>query len=245
MAEAVTYAQAPRCPRCTRLHLTTLPCWASTYASRLVATTLATKGRTCWLCGEPGADSADHRIPRSYGGDDSPENLWPAHGRCNSERGNSPPPGLAARIVVVTGEPTAARGWVDDHAKPGDFVVDHDALVRTLVADHEHAPPELVATAHTLARRARAGAMAAVYRLMAGPTVYVVEPEPTPERRRAFLAHGATFHDVGGSGGYRVESRHTRPLDGLEPPLVEGSARPADLVPEGASRRWLSEGPKP
>lgn len=242
MTEAVTYAQAPRCGRCTRLHLTTLPCWASTYAARLVAATLATKGRTCWLCGEPGADSADHRIPRSYGGDDSPENLWPAHGRCNSERGNAPPPGLAARLTVVTGEPVKARAWVDDRAQPGDLVVDHDALVRTLVARFDDAPPELVGAAHTLARRARAGALAAAYRLMAGPTVYVVEPEPSPERRRAFLAHGATFHDVGGSGGHRAASGATRPFDRLEPPLVEGSSRPSDLVPDGASRQWLSDG---
>ncbi len=38
-------------------------------------------GEQCWLCGGEGADTIDHIIPVSDGGDDSLENLRPAHGR--------------------------------------------------------------------------------------------------------------------------------------------------------------------
>jgi 5-methylcytosine-specific restriction endonuclease McrA len=65
-----------------------LPVWGGRYAQRLTAATLALKGRTCWLCRKPGANSADHRIPRSKGGSDELENLEPAHQACNSLRGD-------------------------------------------------------------------------------------------------------------------------------------------------------------
>ncbi|WP_184922668.1 HNH endonuclease [Saccharothrix ecbatanensis] len=42
----------------------------------------------CHLCGLSGADTADHIIPRSMGGDHSIDNLAPAHSHCNYARGN-------------------------------------------------------------------------------------------------------------------------------------------------------------
>ena len=42
----------------------------------------------CWLCGLPGADSADHYLPYSKGGGDEIENLRPAHLACNKKRNN-------------------------------------------------------------------------------------------------------------------------------------------------------------
>ena len=41
----------------------------------------------CWLCGRPGADTADHVVPYFMGGDDGIDNLRPAHAKCNSKRG--------------------------------------------------------------------------------------------------------------------------------------------------------------
>lgn len=44
---------------------------------------------TCWICGGAGADTVDHLVPISKGGsllDKS--NCLPAHGTCNSARGN-------------------------------------------------------------------------------------------------------------------------------------------------------------
>lgn len=55
---------------------------------RTVALVLATYGTGCHLCGQAGADSADHVVPRSKGG---PlwdlDNLRPAHLSCNKARG--------------------------------------------------------------------------------------------------------------------------------------------------------------
>jgi 5-methylcytosine-specific restriction endonuclease McrA len=41
----------------------------------------------CHLCGKQGANTADHLIPISRGGTDSPHNLRAAHRRCNLVRG--------------------------------------------------------------------------------------------------------------------------------------------------------------
>lgn len=78
----------PRCVRCGRPHLASLPCWRGDYSRRLVRLTLATYGTVCWLCGSDGATTADHVLPRSRGGSDAIENLRPAHTSCNSSRGN-------------------------------------------------------------------------------------------------------------------------------------------------------------
>ncbi|KKO87262.1 HNH endonuclease [Corynebacterium ulcerans] len=62
--------------------------WGGRSAARIRKQVLETYGDICHLCGRPGADSADHIIPRSRGGKDELDNLRPAHGRCNSSRGN-------------------------------------------------------------------------------------------------------------------------------------------------------------
>ena len=36
-------------------------------------------GGVCWLCGHPGADAADHKVPLARGGTDTLDNLAPAH----------------------------------------------------------------------------------------------------------------------------------------------------------------------
>ncbi|WP_280516431.1 HNH endonuclease [Actinomyces succiniciruminis] len=41
----------------------------------------------CWICGRPGADTADHVVPAALGGGDELENLRPAHRSCNASRG--------------------------------------------------------------------------------------------------------------------------------------------------------------
>lgn len=62
--------------------------WGGRKARELTAQTLATKGRTCHLCGGPGATTADHVVPRSKGGRDELHNLEPAHMGCNRARGD-------------------------------------------------------------------------------------------------------------------------------------------------------------
>lgn len=84
--------KAPRCTRCGKRHLADLPCWRSSYATRVTAAVLASQGTVCWLCGRDGSNSADHVLPRSDGGTDAPENLRPAHASpCNARRQDRDP----------------------------------------------------------------------------------------------------------------------------------------------------------
>lgn len=55
-------------------------------AQGLTRATLVTKGTVCHLCGQDGATTADHVIPRSKGGADVLGNLEPAHNACNRAR---------------------------------------------------------------------------------------------------------------------------------------------------------------
>lgn len=65
------------------------PAWGGKRAQQFTQLTLETYGRTCWLCGLPGATSCDHVIARSRGGHPYDlRNAAPAHGRCNYARGN-------------------------------------------------------------------------------------------------------------------------------------------------------------
>jgi 5-methylcytosine-specific restriction endonuclease McrA len=61
---------------------------------RTVAQVIQRDGGICHLCGQPGADSADHLVPRSQGGTNDPANLKAAHHlvepRCNIKRGDAP-----------------------------------------------------------------------------------------------------------------------------------------------------------
>ncbi|MFJ2370870.1 HNH endonuclease [Microbacterium sp. NPDC087665] len=63
--------------------------WGGRKSQEWVAAVLAEKGTICRLCGLPGADTADHIIARSKGGDwYDVANGRPAHRRCNESRGN-------------------------------------------------------------------------------------------------------------------------------------------------------------
>ncbi len=37
----------------------------------------------CHICGQPGADTIDHKLPRARGGTNALPNLAPAHAACN------------------------------------------------------------------------------------------------------------------------------------------------------------------
>lgn len=61
--------------------------WAGRRVVQFTAAVLATYGDGCHLCGVPGADTADHLVPRSKGGAWwSLDNARPAHHGCNAAR---------------------------------------------------------------------------------------------------------------------------------------------------------------
>jgi 5-methylcytosine-specific restriction endonuclease McrA len=62
--------------------------WAGRKVAALTALVLSTYGTVCHLCGQPGATSADHLVPRSKGGDHSIANMRPSHLGCNIARGD-------------------------------------------------------------------------------------------------------------------------------------------------------------
>lgn len=70
--------------------------WGGRKVAKLLAITLATKGTTCHLCGEPGANSPDHDPPRvellraGVPDPDHPRYLFPAHYQCNVTRNKRP-----------------------------------------------------------------------------------------------------------------------------------------------------------
>jgi len=59
----------------------------------------------CYLCGEPGADTVDHVIPVAEGGTNELDNLRPAHGWCNRQKG-----GQVSQGTYVPARPQPPRG---------------------------------------------------------------------------------------------------------------------------------------
>lgn len=77
----------------------------------LVGLVLRLKGRTCHLCGLPGATSADHVIPHAHGGRNTLDNLEPAHGGCNSSRQDTPLRTWFERRAVRVPALAPSRTW--------------------------------------------------------------------------------------------------------------------------------------
>ena len=67
---------------------------------------IARDGGICWLCELPGADTADHIVPRSKGGHHGDSNLRAAHRVCNSRRGAT---GATQTPVRTVNLPNARR----------------------------------------------------------------------------------------------------------------------------------------
>lgn len=98
-----------------------LPPWSGRYRLLITRHTLQRWGRTCHLCRQPGATTADHLIPRSKAlaagvplhlVDDVETQLRPAHHGCNSVRGARSLEDWFARYPVRTRPGLApSREW--------------------------------------------------------------------------------------------------------------------------------------
>lgn len=44
------------------------------------------KSDVCYLCGLPGAEEVDHRVPRHLGGGEDDGNLFPVHRSCHGRK---------------------------------------------------------------------------------------------------------------------------------------------------------------
>lgn len=73
--------------------------------TRLKRRIIRRDGGICHLCGNPGADTADHLIPWAFGGTDAPSNLKAAHIDCNRKRGPRPIEVARAELTQTT------QGW--------------------------------------------------------------------------------------------------------------------------------------
>jgi len=84
---------------------------------RTVARVLRRDAGICWICGQPGAESADHITPRSQGGPDTLNNLRAVHhnvgNRCNRYRGDRSPESAVARLEALglIGQPDGDWTW--------------------------------------------------------------------------------------------------------------------------------------
>lgn len=80
------------CYACGQVHDKAVSCrapWGGKTVQSLTRQVIERDHGICHLCGQPGADTADHVIPRSVGGSDALSNLKAAHRRCNLVKGAS------------------------------------------------------------------------------------------------------------------------------------------------------------
>lgn len=74
---------------------------------RKVARVIRRDHGICHLCGQPGADSADHIIPAAHGGTDALDNLAAVHHnaepKCNRIRGDRDIDTARTEIAAITG----------------------------------------------------------------------------------------------------------------------------------------------
>lgn len=68
-------------------------------------------GGICHLCGDPGANTADHLVPHAHGGTDDPRNLAACHIGCNKRRGTRPVDVVRAEIAAERTGATSLTGW--------------------------------------------------------------------------------------------------------------------------------------
>lgn len=95
-------------------------------------------------------------------------------------------------LTVIIGPPCSGKTHhARTHARPGDVVIDLDAIATALtVTDDEHVRPAHITA---IARRARRAAMQAALPMSDRVDVWLIDSAPTTEARRWYHMHGARF----------------------------------------------------
>ena len=146
-------------------------------------------GRECWLQ-LPGctrvATTKDHVIPYAAGGTDALDNLRPACQPCNSKRQDRK---HGALVRIITGPPAAGKTtYVQEHAYPGDVVIDLDALAQALMPPGTTSqPPQHI---RHVAIGARKAAIARATRLKENVGIWIIHSLPTPDQLQEYKQMG-------------------------------------------------------
>ncbi len=133
---------------------------------------LLAQSDVCHICGRPGSDAVDHKIPIARGGTDDPANLGPAHHDvppyCNRRKADRLPSEVDRKVVLICGPPGAGKTTLahtlglevydldDPHWESNDALF-RAALVR--VREKPDARAVVIRTAATLSARQKAASL--------------------------------------------------------------------------------------
>jgi hypothetical protein len=103
-------------------------------------------------------------------------------------------------LTIITGPPCAGKTtYMREHAKPGDIVVDFDAIAQALGSPVSHGCDRHV---WKVAIEARDAAIkAAVGQSQQGATAWIIDSRPTPAARQAYTRAGARIVDLTAAPG--------------------------------------------
>ena len=185
------------------------------------------------------ATTVDHIIPVQKGGAWwDPDNLRAACAKCNDSRidrtRNEAWRNADTHITLVAGPPAAGKTtWVQQHARPGDLIVDYDAIATSLGADpHQRGDalhPAINAARNAILRALRQGTTGAA-------RAYILSANPDAERK--FPYHELVLIDPGKDAAIAHARAAGRPSDYVAAIVDWYRQRDTTGTPTTASRDW-------